>query len=99
VTAQARNIRGRLWRVACRAGYRRGMAIARKSRPIQPARRPSALEAYAGQWVAVKDGVVIAHAPNSRDVVRQMRLMGPAAEGAVLQRAAQPDEALAVGLG
>jgi Family of unknown function (DUF5678) len=88
-----------LWRVACLAKYRCGMGVARKSPRIQPVRRSSVLDEYAGQWVAVKDGQVIAHGRNSRDVVRQMRQMGPAAEGAVLQRAPEPTEALAVGLG
>jgi uncharacterized protein DUF5678 len=88
-----------LWRGACLATYRCAMGIARRSSRIEPVRRSSTLDAFAGQWVAVKDGRVIAHGFNSRDVVRQMRQMGRAAEGAVLQRAPKPDEALAVGLG
>lgn len=99
MTAQATNFSKLLWRVACLARYRSGMGIARKSTPIRPARRPSTLDQYPGEWVALKDGVVIAHGPDSRDVVRQMRQMGPDAEGAVLQRSAQAEEALAVGLG
>jgi Ni/Co efflux regulator RcnB len=66
---------------------------------IQPAKRPAALDDYAGQWVALKDGRVIAHSPDARTVVREMRRMGRAAEGAVLQRASRPADALAVGLG
>ena len=88
-----------LWRVACLASYRRGMGIARRSRRIQPARRLHVLDQYAGQWVALKDGRVIAHSADARDVVRQMRQMGREAEGAVLQRAAEATEALSVGLG
>jgi Family of unknown function (DUF5678) len=88
-----------IWRVACIAKYRRGMGIARRGPRIEPARRPAALDDYAGQWVALKDGEVIAHSPDPRSVVREMRRMGQAAEGAVLQRAPEPSEALAVGLG
>jgi len=88
-----------IWRVACTAKYRRGVGISRKGPRIEPARRPEALDAYAGQWVALKDGEVIAHSPDPRSVVREMRRMGQAAEGAVLQRAPEPSEALAVGLG
>ena len=88
-----------LWRVAGMGKYRRGMGVARRSPRIKPVRRPSVLDEYAGQWVALKDGRVIAHGDNSRDVVRQMRQMGQTAEGAVLQRAPEPTEALAVGLG
>jgi hypothetical protein len=92
-------LRRRLWRVACLATYRCGMAVGRKSPRIEPVRRSAALDTFAGQWVAVKDGRVIVHGFNSRDVVAQMRQMGPAAHGAVLQRAPKPTEALAVGLG
>lgn len=75
------------------------MSVARKGPRIQPVRRPSVLDDYAGLWVAVKDGRVIAHGHDSRHVVREMRRMGRAAEGAVLQRSPEPTEALAVGLG
>jgi Family of unknown function (DUF5678) len=88
-----------LWRVVCLATYRCGMGVARRSSRIEPVPRSSTLDAFAGQWVAVKDGRVIAHGYNSRDVVRQMRQMGRAAHGAVLQRAPKPTDALAVGLG
>lgn len=93
-------VRRSIWRVACIAKYRRGMGIAHRGPRIEPVRgRPVTLDEYAGQWVAVKDGEVIAHSPDPRSVVREMRRMGQAAEGAVLQRAPEPSEALAVGLG
>jgi len=90
---------GGIWRAPGRLSYLRGMGIGRRSTRLEPVRRPSVLDEYAGEWVAIKDGRVIAHSPSSRQVVRQMRKLGPAAEGAVLQRSATPTEALAVGLG
>jgi hypothetical protein len=50
----------------CRVGY--GAAMARSEGPgtrIAPVPRPPALEAYAGMWVAVSDGAVVAAAPTS----------------------------------
>jgi hypothetical protein len=75
------------------------MGVARRGSRISPVPRDRALDAYAGQWVALKDGAVIAHAASSRDVVRQLKRMGAAGEGAVLHRAASDDEPLSVGLG
>ncbi len=97
--ARSEILRRWLWRVVCLATYSCGMGVSRRSPRITPVRRSSVLDEYAGQWVAVKDGRVIAHSYNSREVVRQMRRLGEAAEGAVLQRAPEPTEALAVGLG
>jgi len=95
-----RRICAALWRVARRLPYVRGMGgIARRSGKATLVPRPSVLDNYAGEWVAVKDGRVIAHSSSSREVVRQMKKLGPKAEGAVLQRAASAAEALAVGLG
>jgi uncharacterized cupin superfamily protein len=75
------------------------MGVARRGNKVDPIPRDRALDAYAGQWVALKDGVVIAHAASSRDVVRELKRMGPGGEGAVLHRAATEDEPLSVGLG
>lgn len=92
-------VRELVWRSSGQTPYRRVMGIARRGKRVQPVPRLQALDEYAGQWVAVKNGRVIAHSPSSREVVRQLRRMGPEAKGAVLQRAATPTEALAVGLG
>lgn len=94
-----RVLRRCLWRGTFRATYRGDMGVARRSPRIEPVRRSTILDVYAGQWVAVKDGRVIAHGFSPRDVVVQMRQMGRAAQGAVLQRSPEPTEALAVGLG
>ncbi|MGI8628110.1 MAG: DUF5678 domain-containing protein [Geodermatophilaceae bacterium] len=75
------------------------MSVARRPDRVEAVRRPDVLDGYVGEWVALKDGRVIAHSPSSREVVRLMRKMGGEAHGAVLQRAARETEALAVGLG
>ena len=92
-------LRRTVWRVACTAKYRCGMGVARSGPRIEPVRRPGVLDEYAGQWVAIKDGQVIAHSTDPRDVVGEMRRLGAASEGAVLQRAPEVSDALAVGLG
>jgi Family of unknown function (DUF5678) len=92
-------LRRSIWRVPCFAKYRRGMGIARSGPRIEAAKRPAVLDDFPGQWVALKDGRVIAHSPDPRTVVREMRRMGTSAEGAVLQRAPRPSDAVAVGLG
>lgn len=89
----------KLWRVITTYSYICGMAVARSGKKVSPVPRDKALDAYTGQWVAIKDGVVVAHGRSSRDVVRQLHKMGAAGKGAVLHRAASPDEPLAVGLG
>lgn len=47
-------------------GYRPDMAIARSGRRLAPVRRPEALEAFMGKWVAVEAGDVIAVADSSK---------------------------------
>lgn len=74
--------------------------IAPRGPRIPPVPRDPALDRHVGEWVAIKDGRVIAHGPNARDVVQQMRqLPAEQRKGAVLQRSARPTEALAIGLG
>ena len=89
----------RLWRGAQRIAYGRGMGVARRSAKVDPVPRERVLDEHVGEWVAVKDGRVIAHSPSSREVVRQMRKLGADADGAILQRSSTETEALAVGLG
>lgn len=88
-----------VWRGVKGSAYRRRMGMARKSGRIEPVRRPAILDEFPGEWVAIKDGRVIAHAVNSRAVVQELKRIGTPARGAVLQRAAEPAEAVAVGLG
>jgi hypothetical protein len=88
-----------LWRRVNRSNYSRDMGIARGKGRMPAVPRPTSLDRYAGQWVAVKDGKVVAHARRSREVVAKMQALGSSADGAVLQRAAAPTDAVAVGLG
>jgi hypothetical protein len=87
------------WASGPTSRYGPDMGIARSSRHIDPVRRLAVLDEYAGEWVAIKDDNVIAHSSDPREVVRQMRRLGAAAQGAVLQRASVATEALAVGMG
>lgn len=89
----------RLWRVFRARLYPRGMGIARKGTRMLPVRRSAVLETFEGQWVAVKGDRVLVHGPSAVDVVLKLRELGDEGSGAVLQRVATPQEALAVGLG
>lgn len=77
------------------ARYLRTMA----ERRVRPIKHDPALDEYAGEWVAVKDGEVIAHSADSRGVVRQLRTRPDGGQGAVVHRVATSAEPLAVGLG
>lgn len=92
-------IRHILWRLPRLRPYLGDMGVGRRGPRVDPVPRARVLDEYAGEWVAIKDDKVIAHSPSSREVVRQMRVLGEEADGAVLQRAATPTEAVAVGLG
>jgi len=81
-----------------------GVVLARYGRDmtegrVQPIKHDPVLDEYAGQWVAVKDGRVVAHSVDSRGVVRQLRTRKDGGRGAVVQRVATAAEPLAVGLG
>ena len=91
--------RPKRWRLRSRKPYLDDMGVARRSGRITPVPRPTVLDNYPGEWVALLNDKVIAHSPSSREVVRQLRLLGPEAEDAVLMHAADPQDALAVGLG
>jgi hypothetical protein len=40
---------------------------------VEPERRPEGIDRWAGLWVAVKNGEVIAAADNTRDLVMRVR--------------------------
>jgi ribosome modulation factor len=84
-----------LWRVAQGRGYRRGMA----TRRMQPEKRLDELDRWVGCWVAVKNGKVVAAAHNSRDLVPELRKLGPAAAGAVAQYVTPPSDDIMIGVG
>jgi hypothetical protein len=66
---------------------------------VEPERRPEGIDHWAGLWVAVKDGKVIAAAENSRDLVAKVRSKGPAGVGAVAQFVPRRTEDIVIGVG
>lgn len=83
-----------LWRVICRRTYVHDMARLREPEP-----RPFNADEYVGLWVAVKGGVVVAVAGNSRDLVPALRKLGPSGEGAVAQYVPRPSTEIVIGVG
>ena len=79
-------------------GYppRMGKRVLRK---VEPERRPPGIDHWAGLWVAIKDGEVIAASENSRDLVAMVRSKGPAAEGAVAQYVPRHTDDIVIGVG
>jgi hypothetical protein len=68
-------------------------------RRVEPERRPEGIDRYAGLWVAVKDGEVIAASHNSRDLVPMVRSKGAAAAGAVAQYVPHRTDDIVIGVG
>ena len=71
----------------------------RAHKRVEPERRPVGIDRYAGLWVAIKDGEVIAASENSRDLVPMVRSMGQAAAGAVAQFVPRYTDAIVIGVG
>jgi hypothetical protein len=86
----------RLWRVARRVAYVRGM---RRTRHVEPERALPGLDKWSGMWVAVKDGKVIAAAYNSRDLVPMVNELGEAGRGAVAQFVPPRTDEIVIGVG
>ena len=64
------------------------------TRRIGPVRRNPALDEYEGEWVAVKNGKVVAHAPRSTDLVPLVRaLPAELRDGAVVEYVQPPSNA------
>jgi hypothetical protein len=68
-------------------------------RKVEPGRRPEGIDRWAGLWVALKDGNVIAAADNTRDLVARVRGMGPAGDGAVAQYVPPRTDDIVIGVG
>jgi hypothetical protein len=66
---------------------------------VEPVRRPAGIDRWAGLWVAIKDGEVIAASENSRDLVAMVRSKGPAAAGAVAQFVPRHTDDIVIGVG
>jgi hypothetical protein len=78
--------------------YARGMGR-RRSKRVEPERRLADIDRYAGMWIAVKDGKVVAAAASSRELVPMVRSKGPAAEGAVAQYVPERSDDIVIGVG
>jgi len=88
-----------LWRGAKSLLYFRGMGRRRPPREIEPERLLPGLEQWAGLWVAIKDGKVVAAAGSSRELVAEVRKLGAAGEGSVAQYVAPYSEEIVIGVG
>jgi hypothetical protein len=67
----------------------------------QPERGPIELDGpeFAGKWVAVKDGEIIACATNARGLVPQLHELGDRGHAAVAQHVPHYSEAIIIGVG
>lgn len=75
------------------------MGVARSGGRVEPERRLSDLDEFEGQWVAVKDGQVVAVAATSRALVYEVHKLGESGKGAVAQYVAPPTAAFMIGVG
>jgi hypothetical protein len=66
---------------------------------VEPVRQPEGLDRWAGLWVAVKDGTVVAAAETSHALVKKVTELGPQARGAVAQFVPEPSDAIVIGMG
>lgn len=92
-------IRRSLWRVVAKIAYRHGMGKHGRLGRVEPVRQLPGLQRWAGMWVAVKDGEVIAAAHNSRELVPMVKSKGEVARGAVAQYVPQPSDDIVIGVG
>jgi hypothetical protein len=75
------------------------MGRGRSARRVEPERALPGLERWAGMWVAVKDGEVVAAAHNSRDLVPEVQKLGDAGRGAVAQFVPLYTDEIVIGVG
>jgi Family of unknown function (DUF5678) len=68
-------------------------------RRVEPERRLAGIDHWAGLWVAIKDGEVIAASENSRDLVAMVRSKGAAGDGAVAQYVPRRSDEIMIGVG
>ena len=66
---------------------------------IPPLRRPEGIEEYAGQWVAIASGKVIAAAGSSRELAVELRALGGEGQDAVMQYVRPPVAGYIIGVG
>ena len=66
---------------------------------VVPERRPEGIDQWAGLWVAVKAGKVIAAAESTPELVARVRSMGPVGQGAVAQYVPHRTDDIVIGVG
>jgi hypothetical protein len=81
--------------------YREDVGIGRQpgQEQVPPAQRPQDLADYAGHWVALLRGNVIASADNDRELAQKLKNLGPDGENAVMQYVRPPVSGYVVGVG
>lgn len=87
-----------LRRVLGRSGYHRGMRR-NQAWDVPSEAQSDDVKEWAGYWVAVVDGKVIAAATTSTDLVTKMHEMGAKAEAAVAQFVTPPSDTIMIGVG
>ena len=93
--------------VICGVAYNTAWRWSQRPDFPQPAARLSGgsvwrredIDRWAGMWVAVKDGEVIAAAHNSRELVPMVRSKGESGRGAVAQFVPQRSDEIMIGVG
>lgn len=75
------------------------MGSGRPARHVEPERKLPDLDRWAGMWIAVKDGKVIAAAYDSRDLVPMVRQLGEAGKGAIAQFVSPHTDEIVIGVG
>ena len=88
-----------VWHVLNICAYGRGMGRGGRPRRVERERRPADLNEWAGMWVAVKNGKIIAAARTSRELVPQVKAMGDAGRGAVAQFVPRASDTIVIGVG
>ncbi len=88
------------WLQRSRPGYGDPVGIARRATRVPPIRRPTGLERYAGMWVLVLDGEVVAAEKTSRDLAYRLHQMDHVKRGrAVMEYVRPTSSAYIVGAG
>lgn len=86
------------WRGVKIWAYLRGMASVSPAH-LEPVRRPLEWNEFAGLWIAVLNGEVVATAANSRELVPAIRALGKAGEDAVVRFVPHRSEEIVIGVG
>ncbi|HEY0358792.1 MAG TPA: hypothetical protein VGD11_09430 [Mycobacteriales bacterium] len=73
--------------------------MAKRPERVEPERRLPGIDRWAGCWVAVKDGEVVAAAHSSRELVPVLQELGEKGRGAVAQYVPHRSDTIMIGVG